>query len=219
MVKSIEEKFREREEKLGFLSKGLVDVVWVVDLVSMTYTYISSSVEAIRGYTADEVKGLPLREHLTEESYQKVLSAVMESLKEYETNPDVKRTLEVEMIHKNGGTYWFEIMARLVREPTGAFKAVGVTRDINERKRHEQEREELVRQLQETLAEKEKLLKENKVLRGLLPICAECKKIRDENGEWWPIEEYIASRTNADFTHTICPECKERTLAVIRNMF
>jgi hypothetical protein len=44
-------------------------------------------------------------------------------------------------------------------------------------------------------------------LRGLLPICAKCKKIRDENGRWNHIEDYLRERTHADFTHGICPEC------------
>ncbi|MGR3319587.1 MAG: response regulator [Candidatus Anammoxibacter sp.] len=44
-------------------------------------------------------------------------------------------------------------------------------------------------------------------LEGLLPICASCKKIRDDNNDWNHIETYIRDRSNADFTHTVCPEC------------
>lgn len=44
-------------------------------------------------------------------------------------------------------------------------------------------------------------------LRGLLPICSNCKKIRDEQGGWQPIELYIARRSSAQFTHGICPDC------------
>ncbi len=46
-----------------------------------------------------------------------------------------------------------------------------------------------------------------RTLEGLLPTCAHCKDIRDENGEWQQIEEYVASRTAAQFTHGICPKC------------
>ena len=50
-----------------------------------------------------------------------------------------------------------------------------------------------------------------KTLRGLLPICASCKRIRnDDDQTWQPIEEYIANHSNADFTHGICPECLRR---------
>jgi hypothetical protein len=47
-------------------------------------------------------------------------------------------------------------------------------------------------------------------LEGLLPICAGCKRIRDAAGGWVAVEEYVAERTAAAFTHGICPECRER---------
>jgi hypothetical protein len=50
--------------------------------------------------------------------------------------------------------------------------------------------------------------KELKLLSGMLPICARCKKIRDENGAWNQIESYVAQRSTAKFTHSICPECR-----------
>ncbi len=56
----------------------------------------------------------------------------------------------------------------------------------------------------------EKALQEVKTLSGLLPICASCKKIRDEDKNWQPIEDYIADHSEADFTHGICPECARR---------
>jgi CheY-like chemotaxis protein len=62
------------------------------------------------------------------------------------------------------------------------------------------ERERLIAQL-------EKALGEVKRLSGLLPICASCKKIRDENNTWQPIEQYIHAHSEADFSHGICPEC------------
>jgi hypothetical protein len=51
------------------------------------------------------------------------------------------------------------------------------------------------------------LAREVDVLEGLLPICAHCKKIRDENGEWQRLERYITQRSAAEFTHGICPGC------------
>jgi ligand-binding sensor domain-containing protein len=52
-----------------------------------------------------------------------------------------------------------------------------------------------------------------RVLNGLLPMCAWCKKIRDDQGYWNQLESYIRSRSHADFTHSICPECAEKMLA------
>ncbi len=63
-----------------------------------------------------------------------------------------------------------------------------------------QERERLIQQL-------EQALHQVKQLSGLLPICSSCKKIRDHQGSWHPIETYISSRTGADFTHSLCPNC------------
>jgi len=56
----------------------------------------------------------------------------------------------------------------------------------------------------------EAALREVRTLRGLLPICAHCKRIRDEADVWTPIETYVQRRTEAEFTHGICPDCIER---------
>jgi len=64
----------------------------------------------------------------------------------------------------------------------------------------EQERRLLLHQLQEALAN-------IKTLQGLLPICAACKKIRDDQGYWHQVEEYIGQHSAAQFTHGICPDC------------
>lgn len=70
-----------------------------------------------------------------------------------------------------------------------------------ERQRAEHERGQLIHRLQEALAQV-------KTLSGLLPICATCKRIRDEEGHWVQIELFVRARSNAEFTHGICPECE-----------
>lgn len=66
-----------------------------------------------------------------------------------------------------------------------------------------EEKEKLIRSLEEA--------RENiKVLSGLLPICASCKKIRDSAGYWEQIEKYIRANSEAEFSHGICPECIQR---------
>lgn len=64
--------------------------------------------------------------------------------------------------------------------------------------------------LRETIVRLQSALDRIQTLEGLLPICASCKKIRDGEGSWHPIENYISARTNADFSHGICPECIKR---------
>lgn len=73
-------------------------------------------------------------------------------------------------------------------------------RDVTNRKRAEAERERLLKDLQTATAEV-------KTLSGLLPICAQCKKIRDDRGYWNQIEAFIGARSNAKFSHGICPDC------------
>lgn len=56
-----------------------------------------------------------------------------------------------------------------------------------------------------------------RTLEGLLPTCAHCKDIRDENGEWQQIEEYVTSRSEARFTHGICPKCVAQHFSDVMN--
>jgi|WetSurMetagenome_2_1015567.scaffolds.fasta_scaffold185501_2 hypothetical protein len=78
--------------------------------------------------------------------------------------------------------------------------AVAVLRDITEQKRNAEIQETLIRQYAAALSEV-------KTLSGLLPICAKCKKIRDDQGYWKQIEHYISQHTEAEFSHCICPAC------------
>jgi DNA repair exonuclease SbcCD ATPase subunit len=72
--------------------------------------------------------------------------------------------------------------------------------EIEQRKRAEEERENLI-------AELKKALSKVKVLSGLVPICANCKKIRDDSGYWHQLERYISDHSEAEFSHGLCPDC------------
>lgn len=80
-----------------------------------------------------------------------------------------------------------------------------VARDITVRKRAEEERERLVRELRAALAEV-------RTLREILPICSYCNKIRDDENYWQSVEIYISRHTNAQFSHGICPDCFQREI-------
>jgi PAS domain S-box-containing protein len=75
-----------------------------------------------------------------------------------------------------------------------------IIRDITERKERELEREKLIIELSDAL---DKI----KTLEGLIPICANCKKIRSDDGYWEEVEIYVRNHTKADFTHGLCPAC------------
>ena len=79
----------------------------------------------------------------------------------------------------------------------------GTIRDITERKKAEEDRERLIEQLQQALAEIKKL-------GGILPICAACKKIRNDKGYWQQIEQYISDHSDTFFSHSICPDCAKK---------
>ncbi len=67
-----------------------------------------------------------------------------------------------------------------------------------------------VKEIEEQNEALQKQLKEIKVLRGLLPICASCKKIRNDGGYWDVMENYIRENSEADFSHSICPDCVKK---------
>jgi hypothetical protein len=71
-------------------------------------------------------------------------------------------------------------------------------------------RKSLERQRDRMLIEREKALDEVKILKGLLPICASCKKIKDDKGYWIQLEGYIKDHSEAEFTHGLCPGCVEK---------
>jgi PAS domain S-box-containing protein len=112
--------------------------------------------------------------------------------------------MEKRYYRKDGQVVWANLTMSLIR---GAERhpqfAIGMVEDITYRKRVEQEREQLIEALKDALAN-------IKTLRGLLPICALCKKIRDDTGYWNQIETYIQAHSEADFTHSVCPECAHR---------
>jgi len=85
--------------------------------------------------------------------------------------------------------------------------ALALKRAIDIRKARE-------RELVERHGQLEQALKEVKVLRGLIPICFSCKKIRDDQGYWHTIEAYIQAHSEVDFSHGLCPECMYKRFSV-----
>ena len=65
-------------------------------------------------------------------------------------------------------------------------------------------------ELNSTIIELQDALSEVKKLQGILPICSYCKKIRDDRGAWQGIEKYVHERSEAQFSHGICPECAKK---------
>ena len=112
---------------------------------------------------------------------------------------------------ENGNEQHFIVTATPYRNPEGEKTGIIETfQNITPRKKLEREKENLIGSLQEAL---EKV----KVLSGFLPICASCKKIRDDKGYWTQIETYIREHSDAEFSHGICPDCAEKHYGEFHN--
>ena len=96
-------------------------------------------------------------------------------------------------------------MERRVKQAHEALKKTNrkLEEEIARRKTAEAEKDRVIDVLKKTI-------RKINTLKGLLPICAACKRIRNKKGEWRPIENYISEHSNADFTHDICPECAKK---------
>ena len=105
---------------------------------------------------------------------------------------------------KNGKRKHYEVHGFPVFDDRGRItQVIEYCIDISERKRTAEQREQLIEELQNAL-------NEVNTLSGLLPICASCKKIRDDKGYWSNLEQYISRHSGAEFSHGICPDCAER---------
>ncbi len=97
-----------------------------------------------------------------------------------------------------------EITSSAVKNSSGQIIAgIEIIKDISVRKRMEKERERLIFELTDALARV-------KVLHGLLPVCASCYKIRNDQGYWSQVDVYIREHSEAEITHGLCPECERK---------
>jgi PAS domain S-box-containing protein len=114
-----------------------------------------------------------------------------------------QKYLTFEWIHSKGDGTDFDTFVTLSSLVVDGKKLVmAIVRDITDSKNAEKEREKMIDELQEAL-------ESIKTLSGLVPICSNCKKIRDDEGYWNVLEAYIEKHSNAFFSHGICGECTE----------
>src|SRR5437016_546093 len=155
--------------------------------------------ERIFGYTAEEVLGQPITvlippDRLDEEP--KIIERLRrgERMEHFET---VRR-------RKDGQEVDVSLTISPIEDAAGKIIGISkIVRDISERERAKEELERLVLDLTDALAQV-------KTLRGLLPICASCRKIRSDENYWQNIETYVEEHTEASFSHGICPACMQK---------
>ena len=153
---------------------------------------LNASWERTLGFTCEELMAQPFIEFVHPDDRERTL----------EQNRGVRaggQALAFENRYrcKDGSYRWLLWNARTdTSEPV----IYSVARDVTDRKRAEEEREQLVRELQKALAEV-------RTLREFLPICSYCKKIRDDENFWESVDTYVSRHTNTRFSHGICPTC------------
>jgi PAS domain S-box-containing protein len=156
----------------------------------------NAAAERIFGFRADEIIGQPIL-NIVPDDYVEELEQVFEGIKKGQRVTH----METLRVRKDGRVIDASLTISPVKDSAGRIVGASVvSRDITERRQAEKERLQLIQELTEALARV-------KTLSGLLPICASCKKIRNDQGYWEQVEIYIKHRSNADFTHGICPDC------------
>ncbi len=132
---------RESESKFRFIAENSGDVIWILDIASGRFAYVSPSVYDLRGYTPDEVMAQPMAAALTPESAERAQATLKESIARWNagdqsSNP---RVTEVDQPHKDGHVVPTEVVTTLHADASGKpAYVIGVTRNITERKRAEE---------------------------------------------------------------------------------
>ncbi len=202
--KHAEEKLSASERRLDAIIKTVPDIIYRLD-ADGRFTFISDSVKQY-GYQPEALLGNSVIDLVYDEDRAKAKG----KLNERRTRERRTSSFEVRLVTKDQISVPFEIFSvsaeglYSAENPTqDTFMGTqGIARDITKRKLAEEEREKMITDLQDAL--------ENiKTLSGLVPICAACKKIRDDKGYWNQIESYIQKHSNAEFSHGMCPDCSD----------
>ncbi|WP_447971201.1 hybrid sensor histidine kinase/response regulator [Nitrospira sp. M1] len=151
MVKARTAELQASEARYRLLANNLTDVIWLMALDGRRFTYISPSVTSLLGFTPEEAMTHSLDEVLTPDSARQARAVLDEELRLESTgNADRFRSflLELEHYRKDGSTVWAEVRGSLLRDERGqGIGMVGVTRDVTERKKIDEEKQRLEAQL------------------------------------------------------------------------
>ncbi len=195
-LKQAEEALRKSEKRFRDLSNSSPAAISI--LRGEKYLYVNPSWEDLTGYTKEEAQTLNPFSVAHPDMRELVRTRAEDRIK----GKPVPMRYEIKGISKKGDIIWHDFAATVIdydNEPA----ILCVSADMTDRKRAEEDREKLINELQAAL--------DNiKTLKGLLPICAECKKIRDDKGYWNQIEGYIEKHSDALFSHALCPECMDK---------
>jgi PAS domain S-box-containing protein len=140
--KRAQEALRRSEEQYRLLAENVTDIIWTTDM-NLRFTYMSPSVARLGGYSVDEAMAMSFEELLTPASFEIAMKAFAEELAAESPRQEEafwSRVLELEQRRKDGSTVWTEVTTSFLHDPEGQpVGIVGITRDITERKRTEEE--------------------------------------------------------------------------------
>ncbi len=149
-----EEVARKAAERYRILTENVKDVAWVLDTETMSYRYVSPAIERLLGYPVEEVLRMPLGQPFQPEVGERLRASTRKRAAEFVAGgekPGVFYTDELSQPHRDGSFVWTEIVSGYYRNPeNGHVELRGVTRDIAERRRADEE----IRRLNESLEEK-----------------------------------------------------------------
>ena len=132
---------RSSEEKYRLLTEFASDVIWVLNLSKNRFTYVSPSIINLRGLTAAEAMQESTAEAVCPESYQVVQEATARNLREFTENPGLEKCFisEIKQPCKNGEAIWVEVSSKYRYNALGEIESVGVSRNIEQRKKSEED--------------------------------------------------------------------------------
>lgn len=198
-----EEELRLSEEKFSDITSSLGEGVLVFDEAGKL-SFINPEAEQLLGWTGEELLGKNIHEvvHYKKSDGTLLPAEDCPNIRMLETGKRVFNDDDV-YIRKDGSMLPVSYISTPLFKQGRVLASVVAFRDMTKRKEIEAERERLIVELREALAK-------INTLRGLIPICASCKKIRDDQGFWNSIEKYIMEHSEAEFSHGICPDCAKR---------
>jgi PAS domain S-box-containing protein len=198
--KHTETAIKESETKFRSVAQSAKDAIITADKDGII-VFCNAAAQKLFGYSEDELVG-KFVSILMPERFREAHERGMARVSATGQSNLIDGTIELFGLTHKAREFPVELSLSSWKSGDDIFYT-GIIRDISERKQHEKERDGLIDRLQKSL---------NKVrkLSGLLPICASCKKIRDDKGYWNQIEGYIRDHSEAEFSHGICPECSKK---------
>lgn len=195
-----EEELRESEEKFRALFEQASVGVAEVDTQTNRFIRVNQKFCEIVGYSIGEMKTKTFLQITLPDDLPKTLI----KLRKIEKGEIRNYSGETRYINKDGATVWVHLtVSSIFVKNEQSNRRILAVKDITERKQVEEERNQLILELQQALADV-------KTLSGLLPICSYCKNVRDDRGYWNKIEAYLHKYSKAEFSHGICPDCREK---------